>query len=67
MSRDAKNSILLWLGVLVYVGLFWAFLHFDLADHIPDGWMGPLLGVAVGLNGFNLIRDFLRRRKANVG
>lgn len=67
MSQDAKNSILLWVGTLVFFGLFWASLHYDIGPQIPDRWQGPLLGVVIGLNVLKLAWDHIRKRKASVG
>lgn len=65
MSRDAKNSILLWAGTLAFVGLFWAGLHFEIGPRIPDRWLGPVLGIVIGLNLLKFLWDFVRKRKAN--
>lgn len=35
MSTDLKNSILLWVGAIVFVGLFWAAMKFDISRFIP--------------------------------
>ncbi|RYF31452.1 MAG: hypothetical protein EOO23_02500 [Comamonadaceae bacterium] len=66
MSRDARNSILLWVGTLVFMGLFWACVHFDLGANIPDRWLWPVLGFMVGVNIFKSIWDFFRKPKAEV-
>ena len=66
MSRDARNSILLWVGTLAFVGLFWAGLHFDIGANIPDRWLWPMLGIVVGFNVVKAIWDFFRKRRANV-
>lgn len=66
MSRDARNSILLWLGTLAFVGLFWASLHFDIGAKIPDRWLWPMLGIVIGVNVLKSIWDFFRTRKAEV-
>lgn len=66
MSRDAKNSILLWVGTLVGVGLFWAFVHFDIGANVPDRWIWPILGIVIGANILKSVWDFFRKRKANV-
>ena len=65
MSRDARNSILLWFGTLAFVGLFWACLHFDVGANIPDRWLWPMLGIVVGVNVVKSIWDFFRKRKAD--
>ena len=62
MSRDAKNSIGLWIGTLVFVGLFWAALHFDVGVGIPDRWLHPLLGVVIALNALQTVWRFFRSR-----
>jgi len=66
MSRDAKNSILLWVGTLVVVGLFWASLHFDIGPNIPDRWLWPMLGIVFALNVLKSVWDLVRKRRANV-
>ena len=66
MSRDAKNSILLWVGTLAFFGLFWASVHFDIGAEIPDGWLTPLLGVAIGVNVLKFVWDYWRKRKGTV-
>lgn len=66
MSRDAKNSILLWVGTLVLAGLLWACLHFDVGVDIPDRWLWPMLGIVIGLNVVKWIWDFFRKRNADV-
>ena len=63
MSEDAKNSILLWVGALVFAGLFWSAHHFEVGAVIPDGWVRPILGLAFALNVLGLVRDCFRRRK----
>ena len=66
MSRDAKNSIFLWVGTLVGVGLFWAFVHFDIGANVPDRWLWPILGIVIGANVLKSVWDFFRKRKADV-
>lgn len=66
MSRDAKNSIILWAGTLAFVGLFWAFLHFDIAPDIPDRWLWPMVGIVIVANVAKSIWDYFRRRNAKV-
>ena len=66
MSRDAKNSILLWVGTLAFFGLFWASVHFDIGGDIPDGWLTPLLGVAIGVNVLKFAWDYWRKHKGTV-
>lgn len=66
MSRDAKNSILLWVGTLVFVGVFWACLHFDIGPNVPDRWLWPAFGILIGLNVLGSVWDCFRKRKANV-
>ena len=63
MSRDAKNSILLWIGSLAFVGLFWAALHFDIAPAIPDRWLWPAVGAIVAVDVVLTIRGRFRKRK----
>jgi hypothetical protein len=65
MSRDAKNSILLWVGTLVVVGLFWASLHFDIGPNIPDRWLWPMLGIVFALNVLKSVWSLFRKRQAN--
>jgi hypothetical protein len=62
MSRDAKNSIGLWVGTVVFMGLFWATLHFGAFRGIPDSWIKPMLGAALALNAVSIIWDLLRRK-----
>ena len=66
MSRDAKNSIILWAGTLAFVGVFWASLHFDIGADIPDRWLWPMVGIVFGANVVRSIWHFLRRRNAKV-
>ena len=66
MSRDAKNSILLWVGTLIGVALFWAFVHFDVASNVPDRWLWPILGIVIIANVLKSVWDFFRRRKAKL-
>lgn len=66
MSRDLKNSILLWAGTLAVFGLFWAWLHFGLGPDIPDQWVNPILGILIALNVLGLVLDHFRKRHANV-
>ena len=66
MSRDAKNSIILWAGTLALVGVFWAFLHFDIGADLPDRWLWPMLGIVMGVNVVKSIWDYFRRRNAKV-
>ena len=65
MSRDAKNSILLWIGTLAFVGLFWAGLHFEIGTRIPDRWWWPMIGIVTGVNLLKFLCDFVRKRKAD--
>lgn len=64
MSRDAKNSIILWIGTLAFFGVFWAFLHFDIGAEIPDRWLWPMMGILVVVNVVTSIWDYFRRRNA---
>ncbi len=66
MSRDAKNSIILWAGTLAFIGAFWALLQLDIGTHIPDRWVWPMMAIVIGLNVARSIWDYLRRRKAKV-
>ncbi|GAA0203439.1 hypothetical protein QOZ96_002145 [Brevundimonas nasdae] len=66
MSRDARNSILLWVGTLVFMGLFWAGTHFNIGANIPDRWLWPMLGIVVSMDILRSIRDFFRKQKAEV-
>lgn len=66
MGKDLKNSILLWAGTLVFIGLFWAALHFDVAASIPDRWLWPMFGIMIGLNVLKSVWDYFRKRKATV-
>lgn len=66
MSRDAKNSILLWVGALAFAGLFWAGLQFDVGAQIPDCWFWPILGVVIGANVLQTVWTFFRKRKSDV-
>ena len=66
MNRDAKNSILLWVGSLVVVGLLWAVVHFDIGANIPDRWIFPMLGMVIGVNVVKSIWDFFQKRKADL-
>jgi hypothetical protein len=64
MSQDAKHSILLWAGTLIFVGLFWAALHFDVVAGIPDRWLWPTVGVALAANVLLSLWNLLRKRKS---
>ncbi len=66
MSRDARNSILLWVGTLVFMGLFWAGVHFNIGANIPDRWLWPMVGIVVSMNILRSIWDFFRKHKAEV-
>lgn len=48
MSRDAKNSIILWAGTLAFIGVFWALLQLDIGAQIPDRWVWPMMAVVIG-------------------
>jgi hypothetical protein len=64
MSRDAKNSIILWAGTLALMGVVWALLQLDIGAHIPDRWVWPMMAVVIGLNVARSIWDRFRRRNA---
>lgn len=66
MSRDAKNSIILWAGTLAFIGLFWTLAHFDVGADIPDGWLWPIWGIVIGANVLKSMWDYFRKRKTNV-
>ncbi len=66
MSQDAKNSIFLWAGTLVFVGLFWAALHFDIGPDIPDSWLGPMLAIVIGANVVRSAWDYFSKRRGNL-
>jgi hypothetical protein len=66
MSRDAKNSIILWAGALAFIAAFWTLLQLDIGAHIPDRWVWPMMAVVIGLNVAKSIWDYLRRRNAKV-
>lgn len=66
MSRDARNSIILWAATLAFVGVFWALLHFEVAANIPDRWLGPMVGILIGVHVVKAIWDYFRRRNAKV-
>ena len=66
MSRDARNSIILWAGTLALIGVFWALLQLDIGARIPDHWVWPMMAVVIGLNVARSIRDRFRRRNARV-
>ena len=63
MSRDLKNSILLWVGTLAVFGLFWAALRFDVGPDIPDQWNTPILGTLIALILLRGVWDHFRKRK----
>ncbi|HKP78926.1 MAG TPA: hypothetical protein VJU34_07345, partial [Phenylobacterium sp.] len=62
--RDAKNSILLWIGTVVFFSLFWAARHFDVTTGVPDLWLWPALGVVIIVNVFQSVWSYFRKRKA---
>lgn len=66
MSRDAKNSIILWAGTLAFVGVLWALLHFDVGANIPDRWLWPVVGTLMGVNVVKSIWDYFRHRNAKA-
>jgi len=66
MSQDAKNSILLWVGTLVFFGLFWAAVHYEIGPEIPRSWQVPLLFLLIGLNVAKAAWTFIRNRKSSV-
>ena len=66
MSDDLRNSILLWAGAILLVGLFSAALHFDIGPSIPDRWLWPMVAIALGLNVLGLIRAWRRRRRTRA-
>jgi len=66
MSRDARNSIILWAGTLAFIGVFWVFLHFDIGADIPDHWLWPTVGVLIGVDVVKSIWDYFRSRAAKV-
>ena len=45
MSPDLRNSISLWVGGLIYFGVFWAGLQFDLFDGVSGTWLGAILAI----------------------
>lgn len=63
MSEDLRHSIFLWVGMVAFVGLFWAALYFDIAPGIPDHWHGPMVGAAIALNVLKIVWDAVRNRK----
>jgi membrane protein DedA with SNARE-associated domain len=64
MSEDLKNSILLWVGTVVFVGLFWASLQVDVIPDIPTYWNWAIPGILIVLNVLKAIWDCARKRKA---
>ena len=62
MSRDAKNSILLWVATLAFFGVFWAFSHFGMAPNAPDGWQWPMFLLLVGVNVVRFAWGFFHKR-----
>jgi apolipoprotein N-acyltransferase len=64
MSRDAKNSIFLWVGTLAFFGLFWVSLRFDIFPRIPDRWMGPAFGLTIAANVLGFVWSYVLKRKA---
>ncbi len=66
MSRDARNSILLWVGTLVFMGLFWAGVHFNIGVNIPDRWLWSMVGIVVSVDILRSIWGFFRKHKAEV-
>jgi hypothetical protein len=70
MTTDARNSIFLWVGGLVFFGVFWAALRFDvLSGHESalDPWLLPLLGAVGFINLAKLLWGLRKRRAANSG
>lgn len=62
MSRDAKNSILVWIGTLAFFGVFWAAIYFEIRTPIPDNWLLPLFLILVGVNVVRFAWDFFYKR-----
>ena len=63
MSRDLKNSILLWVGTLTVFGIFLAGLHFDVGPDIPGQWDLPIVGILMALTVARWVWDHSRKRK----
>jgi hypothetical protein len=60
MSPDAKNSIFLWVGALVFAGLFWT----QFAPRNLPRWLGPVLFTLLTVNATRSIWNWMRKRKA---
>lgn len=65
MSDDARNSIYLWVSTLVLFGAFWASVHLDLFDGIPDTWLWPVVYVLLVINVVQTVWGFWQRRASN--
>lgn len=65
MSTDARQSIYLWIGGLVFCGLFWAGLHFDVFGGVSNKWFWPLVGIVGVANLAQTAWGFWQRRAWN--
>ena len=65
MSRDARNSILLWAGALAFAGLLWAIRRFDIAANIPDRLLWPIVGILIGVNVVANVWNYAHKRRRN--
>lgn len=66
MSQDAKNSILLWIGTVIFIGLVWSADYFEIDTNVPDQWLWPMVGIAIGVNVTKFAWNRVRRRRTNV-
>ncbi len=65
MSPDLRNSIFLWVGTIVLVGLFWAMLKFDFLADVPDSWVWPVTGALAVINAIWFLFGLWQRRASN--
>jgi hypothetical protein len=63
MSRDARNSILLWVGAIAFTALFWAALHFHIGLDIHYRWIWPIWAGLIATNVCLSIWRYVRQRK----
>lgn len=65
MSPDARNSIALWVGGLLFFGLFWAGLKFRLLDGLSGTWLGTILSIVSLVQLILFIWGLWQRRASN--
>jgi fatty acid desaturase len=63
VSKDARNSIVLWVSVVALFAAFWAISRFELMGWFPEEWVFPAIAVMLLINIIDLFATLVRRRK----